>query len=93
MSQGGKAMEREKRDQTLESLRDELEQTRALYESAKDECERVRKAQAGLDRGAEAVQRAALLCEFLQQTYRCALQRYNERLLRNFSFQRPETRP
>jgi hypothetical protein len=79
-------MDRESLDRTLDSLRDELEQTRALYESAKEECERVRKAQAGPDRGAEAVRRAALLYEFLQQTYRCALRRYNERLLCNSPF-------
>ena len=71
-------MELKHENQTLEILLEQVAQSKALYESAKDECERIRRAELG----PEAVGRAVLLYECLQQTYQSALRLYNEHLLK-----------
>jgi hypothetical protein len=85
-------MDRKSQVGSLDFLREEVEQTRALYESAKAECERVRTADLDPARRVEAAGRAALIMEFLQQAYRRALSLYKDRLLRNGSSKEPGRR-
>ena len=61
--------------ETLERLRDEMEQAKALYDGARDAYELAKKQYADLS--AKPLERASLVYDFTRQCYKCAIQRFN----------------
>jgi hypothetical protein len=78
-------MDREKDDAATVFLRDEVEQTRALYESAKEVYERARRNCAPN----QALSRAESVKAFTMDLYRRALSDFNQRVLRTADCRAP----
>jgi hypothetical protein len=75
-------MDRENQKKTLAFLWDQMEQTNALYESAKEEYERVKAAVNEIDSDrSKKILHSVRVCKFIQQSYKLALNEYTDFLL------------
>ena len=73
-------MDRENQKKTLAFLRDRMEQTNALYESAKEEYVKAAVNEIDSDRS-KKILHSVRVCKFTQQSYKLALNEYTDFLL------------